>query len=74
MEDKLVTIAEFADSIEADLAKQKLDSSGIKSVLTGQNAANIYGIAAIAKTDLQVFENQAQEALKILQPSEKREQ
>jgi len=71
MTDKLVTIARFADSIEADLARQKLDSAGIKSVLTGQNAANIYGISAIAKTELQVLESQVQKAIEILNSAEK---
>ena len=71
MTGKLVTIARFADYIEADWAKQKLDSAGIKSVLAGQNAANIYGISAIAKTELQVLENQVQKAQEILQSSEK---
>lgn len=71
MTEKLVTIAKFIDSIEADLARQKLDSAGIKSVLTGQNAANIYGISAIAKTELQVLENQVQKAQEILQSAKK---
>ncbi len=71
MTDKLVTIATFTDSIEADLARQKLDNAGINSVLTGQNAANMYGISAIARTELQVLENQVQKAQEILQSSEK---
>ncbi len=74
MADKLVTIATFADSIEAGLAKQQLDSCGIKSVLAGQNAANLYGIPAIAKTDLQVLENQAEKASEILKLNEEQEQ
>jgi len=58
--DKLVTIAQFPDSIEASLAKQLLADFGIKSVITGQNAANVYsGAPAIASTDLQVLESQA---------------
>ena len=71
MTDKLITIATFTDSIEADLTRQKLDDAGIESVLTGQNAANMYGISAIAKTELQVLENQVQKAQEILQSSEK---
>ena len=74
MADKLVTITTFADSIEAGLAKQQLDSCGIKSVLAGQNAANLYGIPAIAETELQVLESQAQKALEILKLNEKQEQ
>ncbi len=73
MADKLVTIAKFADYIEADLAKQLLDDFGIKSVVTGQNAANVYSVPAIADTDLQVFESQAQQAREILESHKKQE-
>ncbi|MHC4657733.1 MAG: putative signal transducing protein [Planctomycetota bacterium] len=74
MADKLVTIAEFADSSEADLAKQLLADFGIDSVVTGQHAANIYTIPAIAAAELQVFESQAQQALEILESRKEREQ
>lgn len=74
MADKLVTIAEFADYIEADLAKQLLEDFGIKSIVTGQNTANIYSIPAIAKVDLQVLESQAQQAVEILESNRKQEQ
>ena len=75
MADKLVTIAKFADYIEADLAKQLLDDFGIKSVITGQNAANIYsGVPALASTNLQTLESQAQQAREILESNKKQEQ
>jgi len=75
MDDRLVTIARFADSIEADLAKQRLDDFGIKSVITGQNAANIYsGWSAIAEAELQVFESRARQALEILESYKRGEQ
>jgi len=73
MADKLVTIAKFANYIEADLAKQLLADFGIESVVTGQNAANIYAIPAIATIELQVFESQAQQAQEILQSQKKGE-
>jgi len=73
--DKLVTIAQFADSAQASLAKQLLDDFGIESVITGQNAANVYsGVPAIASTYLQVLESQAQKALEILESNKKQEQ
>jgi hypothetical protein len=73
--EKLVTIAHFADYIEADLAKQLLDDFGIKSVVTGQNAANIYsGLPALADVELQTFESQAQQAREILESQKKQEQ
>jgi hypothetical protein len=71
--EKLVTIAKFTDSIQADLAKQLLADFGIKSVLAGQNAANIYTIPALATTSLQTFESQAQQAKEILESHKKQE-
>ena len=71
MADKLVTIAQFADYIEANLAKQLLADFGIKSVVVGQNAANVYSVPAIADTDLQVFESQARQAREILESRRK---
>ena len=74
MADKLVTVAQFANYIEANLAKQLLDDFGIKSVVTGQNAANIYSVPAIAEIDLQVLDSQAQQAQEILESHKKQEQ
>ena len=68
---KLVTIAKFANYIEAELAKQLLDDFGIKSVVTGQNAANTYSVPAFAEASLQTFESQAQQALEILESQKK---
>ena len=73
MADKLVTIAQFADSAQAGLAKQMLADFGIESVLTGQNAANIYTIPALATISLQTFESQAQQAREILESRKKQE-
>ena len=67
MADKLVTIAKFASYIEADLAKQLLDDFGIKSVVTSQNAANLYSVPALAEASLQTFKNQAERAQEILE-------
>jgi hypothetical protein len=68
MAEKLVTIAQYTDYIEADLAKQMLEDFGIQAVVTGQNAANIYsGISAIEGPSLQVMESQAGEAMEILE-------
>jgi uncharacterized metal-binding protein len=73
MADKLITIATFTDSIQASLAKQQLDNAGIKSLLAGENAANIYTIPAVA-TQLQVLESQAKKAMEILTLDGKQEQ
>jgi len=71
VDDKLVTIVKFASYVEANLAKQLLDDFGIKSVVTGENAANVYSVPAVAKAELQVLESQAQRALEILDSNKK---
>ncbi len=73
MADKLVTIAEFADYIEAEMAKQLLDDFGIKSVVTGENAANLYPISGVVGPELQVLEKNAQRAREILESRKKEE-
>ena len=72
MADKLVTVAQFADYIEADLAKQLLDDFGIKSVVIGEKFGLPYPIPSQAK--LQVFESQAKRAREILECQGKQEQ
>jgi len=73
MNDRLVTIATFENYIEAELARQKLEDFGIKSVVTGQNASSMLsGIPAIAGPELQVFESVSEEALKILEADERK--
>ena len=75
MAEKLVTIARFADYMEAELARQLLGDFGIESVVTGQHAANIYsGLSAVAATELQTLESEAEKALEILQSRKKQEQ
>ena len=74
MNEKLITIAKFDDYIQADLAKQVLEDYGIKSVVTGQNAANTYsGLTAIAGPSLEVMESFAEKAKQILKDSEQHE-
>ena len=73
MGDKLVTIAQFTDYIEAEMAKQLLDDFGIKSAVTGENAAILYPVSGVASVDLQVFEEKAQQALEILESRDKEE-
>ncbi len=72
MADRLVTIARFMDYIEAELARQKLEDFGIKAVVTGQNAPNMFpGLPAIKGPELQVFESVSEEARKILKADER---
>jgi chemotaxis protein CheY-P-specific phosphatase CheC len=65
MSEKLVTIAEFADYIQADLARQLLEDFDIKAVVTGQYTTNLF--SGIEGSILQVMESQAAEAIEILE-------
>ncbi|MBW8038441.1 MAG: hypothetical protein FVQ85_00380 [Planctomycetes bacterium] len=56
------------------MAKQLLADYEIKSVVTGDNAANLYPISAMAAIDLQVFESRAKEAVVILESRKTQEQ
>ncbi len=67
MADKLVTVAQFADYIEAEMAKQLLADYEIEAVVTGENAANLYPISGVVGPGLQVLEKNAQQALEILE-------
>ena len=75
MGDRLVTIAQFANYIEAELAKLQLEGSGIKAVVTGANASNMYGgLPFIEGPELQVLESMAKEAMEILESGKGQEQ
>jgi len=73
MTDKLVAIKQFANYIEAELAKQQLADFGIEAVVTGANAANVYSIPAMGRPSLHVRQSQAEKALEILESSRKQE-
>ena len=73
MADKLVTIAQFADYIEAEMAKQLLADYEIEAVVTGENAANLYPISGVVGPELQVLEKNAQQALEILESQKEQE-
>jgi hypothetical protein len=74
VDDKLVTIAQFADYIEAEMARQLLADYEIEAVVTGDNASNLYPISAIEGPELQVLEKDVQRAREILESQEKQEQ
>ncbi|MFA5553861.1 MAG: DUF2007 domain-containing protein [Phycisphaerae bacterium] len=68
MDDKLVVIAEYDDYIQAEMAKQVLEDFGIKVIVVGQNASNVYGgMLPALKPKLLVMQSQAEEAKKILE-------
>lgn len=73
MTDKLVTIAQCTDSMQASLAQQLLADHKIKAVLAGQHATDVCSLPSIAMTELQVLESQAQQAQQILESQNKQE-
>jgi len=70
MADKLVTVAQFTNYIEAELAKQLLEDYGIKVIMTGQYASIVYPIPAVGP-QLQVLQSQAEQAREILESHRK---
>lgn len=73
MDDKLVTIAKFSDSYQANLAKQLLADFGIEAIVLGENFANLYAALPLEAITLQVRESQSQQAQEILESADTRE-
>ena len=74
MDDKLVTVAEYDDSVLADMAKLLLEENGIEAVITGENVGNVLsGIPVAIDLELQVFERDAKRAAEILEAAEEKQ-
>lgn len=73
MDDKLVTIAQFTNYIEAEMARQLLTANGIEAIATGENASNLYSLPAVEGPEIQVPESQAQKAREILESQKEQE-
>jgi hypothetical protein len=68
MSNKLVTIAEFADSMQAEMARQTLEEFGIRAMILDKNISNLgYPPMPWNTTKLQVLESDADEARQILE-------
>ncbi len=68
MNEKLVTVARFNDYMEAEIAKQLLESEGITAFVMGENVASIYGgVPAAIDVRLQTPESQVARAMEILE-------
>jgi hypothetical protein len=68
MSDKLITIAEYPDSMQAEMARQVLDDFGIKSMVLDQNTSNLaFPAMPWTTVKLQVLESKADEAKQILE-------
>jgi hypothetical protein len=71
MEDKLVTIAQYMDSIKADIAKQTLEDFKIPAVIVGPNAGDLR-VGALEMILLQVKQSDAERAKQILEAQEQK--
>ena len=69
MTDKLVTIATFSDSLQAVLAKAKLNAEDIDCVITEDAVHSLYG-HAMGAIKLLVKTSDAEKASKILKQGE----
>ena len=68
MNDHLVTVANFNNSFDAELAKALLDSSGIDAFLVNSNATRIRPMLGIVGgVQLQVVSSKAEKSNEILQ-------
>ena len=71
MEDKLVTIAEYMDSMQAEMALQVLAGFGIKGTLMGRHGTDVLaGVPGFSTVKLQVMQSKAEEARQILESKE----
>ncbi len=68
MADKLVTIAEYGDSMKAEMALQVLADCGIKATLMGRYGTDVLaGVPGFATVKLQVRNTEADQARQILE-------
>lgn len=67
MDDKLVTIAEFGDSLDAQVAKSALESGGIKAMIVGQNIHELLPTHGMLNVEVKVFEKDLPRAAKIIE-------
>ena len=65
--EKLVTIAEFENGFDAELAKLALDNAGINSVVLGEDIGAIKPYSSTSfNVELQVFEKDVEKAKQVL--------
>ena len=64
-QDKVITIATYSDSLQAELAKAELEDKGIRCFLAEDPTHLLYGYT-VGTIRLQAKESDAKEALKIL--------
>lgn len=70
MEDKLVTVGEFENGFEAELAKVRLEAEGIEAIVIGGELYVHRGAIGPIEVELQVFEKDAEKAVQIIEAIE----
>ena len=66
MDDKLITIAEYHEHLEAQMLKDYLEAEGIKAVIIGEKIHGLYPLSGMQNVQVQVFQNDVEKATKIL--------
>jgi hypothetical protein len=70
MNEKLVAVAHFDNSIDADVARQLLEEEGIQAFVMGQHTGILWGTPLVDDIELHTPESQAEEARRILEAHE----
>jgi 4-alpha-glucanotransferase len=65
-DEKLVSIAEFEGSFDAELAKLALDNAGIESTVFGEDLVTMLPHINAIRVELQVFESDVEKAKQVL--------
>ena len=74
MSDKLISISKFLNEIEAVEAQGALEEAGIKSMITGQNASNVFGgMVNVFDVELMIKEDDLEAATAVLEKMQGRE-
>ncbi len=66
MDDKLITIAEFENLFEAQVAKAALEGNGISAAIMGEEVQNLLPVDGMLNVQLQVFAADQQKASEVL--------
>ena len=66
MDDRLVTIAEFENLFEAQIAKAALERNGISAAIMGEKVQNLLPADGMLNVQLQVFAADEKKASEVL--------
>ena len=66
MDDKLVTIAEFENVFEAQVAKTALEDNGISAAIMGEKVLNLFPADGMLNVQLRIFSADEKKASEVL--------